>query len=172
MKKLKQRMGIMLLIAVMLCVVTPITASAEESVETFEMIQASENVVSGQKSYLGLNNFSSNANVRTPMITSTYLNANPTAAGLVLTIRTFANEEANMIGVSDVVVEKKVGLGWQTVATSAGGYSTRTSMYSGTATVQNLEKGKTYRVSCTHYAYLSNGYNSVSNQTNEFVYSY
>lgn len=159
-----------LLVAVFLFGMTAVTASAEEGTITFDVVETAEPTADEVHDIEGIYNFTANGDARIGMITAVELKGDVKSDGLHITIYTKANETATTIGVKDVIVQKKVSFGWQNVATSAGSAASNSSIYSGSAVVAGLEPGETYRIICIHYAYLSNGYTQVPNQTNEFIY--
>lgn len=85
--------------------------------------------------------------------------------GLSMSFVTGCSEEAAEIGVSDVKVQKKVGIFWSTVASGAGSYEENSYDYGATSLYPNTEYGSTYRVSCRHYAYVDGTYIYLDNET-------
>lgn len=90
--------------------------------------------------------------------------------GLQLTYRTRATQTADEIGVKDIVLQEKVWYGWKDIP--VGNYCTYNSdMYAGGVVYTAAEKGKTYRVHCTHYAKFGGTELTLYGESSEFVYN-
>ncbi len=172
-RNITRKITCLLLAAVVLFGMAPATvyAAEDDEVITFDTQTVTEPTEEGDWDFTGLYDFTANPNARIGMITKVSMQGKGTASGIYLTASVNANEQATQIGVKNIIIQKKVSFGWQNVATSAGGYATNASDYTLQAYGPQLEVGQTYRILSTHYAYLSNGYTEVPNQTNEFVYA-
>ena len=91
--------------------------------------------------------------------------------GMYIDITTGAVGRASVIGVKDIVVQRKFWYGWKTVATCSGGEINDRTMMAICITYENAVKDATYRITCTHYADVD-GYTEGVNDTGEFVYTY
>ncbi len=91
--------------------------------------------------------------------------------GMYIDITTGASGRASVIGVKDIVVQRKFWYGWKTVATCSGGEINDRTMMAICITYENAVKDATYRITCTHYADVD-GYTEGVNDTGEFVYTY
>lgn len=173
-RSVTKKVTCLLLAAAVLFGMAPATvyAAEDDEVTVFDVQTVTEPTEEGEWDFVGIYDFSVNPNARTAMITKVSMQGNGTSSGIYLTGSVNANETATQIGVKDIIIQKKVSFGWQNVATSAGGYALSASSYSFQGYGPQLEIGETYRILSTHYAYLSNGYTEVPNQTNEFVYYY
>lgn len=132
-------------------------AAAEENVEVLEVTE------------VNLTDESGNPNART-LFTDCSISVS-VSGGMLVEFYTKVSGTASVIGVKDIVIQKKVWYGWQTVVTSVGGEKNNGSAYACTLTYTGAENGATYRISCVHYANVS-GYAENSNITDAFVFSY
>lgn len=89
----------------------------------------------------------------TPSLTSCSISISCSSAGLYVGFYTNCSHTSEEIGVRDIKIQKKVGIFWTTVLTSAGGSCGDDYMYGASLLYSNAEYGATYRVSCTHFAY-------------------
>ena len=94
-----------------------------------------------------------------------------TGNGLEMTFSTSAAEKSSVIGVKDIKVQQKMWYGWKTVMTSDGGESQNADMFGGDLTYPDAVNGKTYRVTCVHYANYD-VYEEVKNDTGAFKFIY
>ena len=91
--------------------------------------------------------------------------------GMHLTFTTECSQVASVIGVKDIVIQKKVWYGWKTVATSDGAENTNSTALACSVLYPGAEVGETYRFSCIHYA-DADEYSEVVNQTDGVVFRY
>lgn len=91
--------------------------------------------------------------------------------GLVMTFSTSCLGTASVIGVKDIKVQQKMWYGWKTVMTSSGAENVNDSIFSCDLTYEDAIKDKTYRVMCTHYAYVD-VYEEGVNDTGAFKFTY
>lgn len=92
------------------------------------------------------------------------------ASGVRITITTKSTTTASQIGVKNVILQEKIDGNWRNINIS-GGYETNTDTYSGSTTYFSAVKGRTYRVSCTHYAVFSNGTKTLDNTSGSIVFN-
>ncbi|MED9904376.1 MAG: hypothetical protein UFG06_09340 [Lachnospiraceae bacterium] len=173
----KKRRVLCMVLAVMLCLgMNPMGAMAAETVgaDVMEMIRsdglsldiADENV------FGGLYDLEANGNAREVMLTNCAIRmAYVDSTYLHMEFVTGSNAEATQIGVKDIEVQEKNGIFWNTIATSAGGSATDTYAFSGSCNSYTVELGKTYRVCCTHYAYINGSYLFLDNVTDGHKFS-
>lgn len=90
--------------------------------------------------------------------------------GVQITFVTTATQNANEIGVKNVVVQEKTLLGWKDIPASSY-HANNTDVYSGGIVYTQAVKGKTYRVKCTHYAKFGSTELTLNNTTSELVYN-
>lgn len=91
--------------------------------------------------------------------------------GVSLTFATRATGTASEIGVKNVVLqEKQPGGGWKSIPIS-NHYARGTDDYYGGVVYTGAQKGRTYKVSCTHYAIIDGHEYTLNSQTGELVYN-
>lgn len=93
------------------------------------------------------------------------------SAGMLVEFAARVNGTASYIGVKDIVIQKKVWYGWETVATSQGSKSTNTTVYASSVLYPNAVKGETYRTKCLFYAYVDE-YAEGASETTGYVCDY
>lgn len=91
--------------------------------------------------------------------------------GLYVHVGTCTSQPASVVGVRDIVLERKTLLGWHGVATCAGGEAYDTAYYGGGFTYKNAEYNKKYRVTCTHYGTVDSPA-EVYHETGTYTYNY
>lgn len=108
----------------------------------------------------------------TPTLGACSISMGYTSEGLYAEFYTNCSHTSEEVGVRDIKIQKKVGIFWSTVATSAGGSCADCSLYGGSILYTNAEYGETYRISCVHYAYCG-GYDlQLENVTGGHKYTY
>lgn len=91
--------------------------------------------------------------------------------GVEITFATSSTESASEIGVKNVVLqEKQPGGGWKSIPIS-NHYARGTDDYFGGVVYTGAQKGRTYKVSCTHYAIIDGHEYTLNSQTGELVYN-
>lgn len=90
--------------------------------------------------------------------------------GLHIQFETGTTKTASELGVKDIKVQQKNGIFWTTIATSDGGSITNDDWYMGISKCTNAIDGETYRIKCTHYAYIGGNYYHYDNTTDGFKY--
>ena len=160
---------ISLAIVAALLVATP----AYEALAAEELITVSPNIVVLEGTLLEQNEQQGSSIV--PFSNTTISDASIIVAysseGMKIQINTSMSPPGAYVGVKDIKIQKKVFLGWETVATSEGGQNTNTSLSAYGILYTGAVKGETYRVSCTHYGYY-NKYVEVKNVTAGYLCSY
>lgn len=168
--KVKRRvLGLVLAVAIT-CGMNPVSASAAESETVTEMeIVQTEGFsleVDGKTVFGGVYDINVNPNVRTVMLSNCSIGMTYVAGSyLHIEFLTGASHDATEIGVKDIKVQKKVGIFWSTIATAPDGYATDTTIFAAQCNCYSAVLGETYRVSCTHYAYINGDYYSLDNVT-------
>lgn len=94
-----------------------------------------------------------------------------TGNGLEMTFSTLSLKTSSVIGVKDIKVQQKMWYGWKTVMTSDGAENYNEDMFMGELTYPDAVNGKTYRVTCVHYANYD-VYEEVENDTGAFKFIY
>lgn len=94
-----------------------------------------------------------------------------TGEGLEMTFTTSCVDIASVIGVKDIKVQQKMWYGWKTVLTSDGAENQNENLFGAGLTYHEAVNGKTYRVTCTHYANYD-VYEEVKNDTGAFKFIY
>lgn len=94
-----------------------------------------------------------------------------TAEGLKMDFSTACYGVASVIGVKDIKVQQKMWYGWKTVLTSDGAENQNENVFACTLTYEEAIRDKTYRVMCTHYAYVD-VYEEGVNDTGAFKFIY
>lgn len=92
-----------------------------------------------------------------------------TTNGLEMTFTTSCVDVASVIGVKDIKVQQKMWYGWKTVMTSNGAENYNEEVFGGGLTYPDAVDGKTYRVTCVHYAQYD-VYEEVENDTGAFKF--
>lgn len=92
-----------------------------------------------------------------------------TLEGLEMTFTTSSVDISSVIGVKDIKVQQKMWYGWKTVFTSEGAESYNEDMFGADLTYPDAVNGKTYRVTCVHYANYD-VYEEVENDTGAFKF--
>ncbi len=106
---------------------------------------------------------------------SSYLkNCNISAAymsyGLYIQTETGTTKTASELGVKDIKVQQKNGIFWTTIATSGGGSITNDDWFLGSCECKNAVSGEIYRIKCTHFAYIGGNYYHYDNTSDPFTY--
>ena len=94
-----------------------------------------------------------------------------TSNGLEMTFSTSSFLDSSVIGVKDIKVQQKMWYGWKTVFTSDGAENHNECVFMGSVTYPDAINGKTYRVTCVHYA-DHDGYEEAENDTGAFKFIY
>jgi len=94
-----------------------------------------------------------------------------TGNGLEMTFSTTSFKTSSVIGVKDIKVQQKMWYGWKTVMTSSGAENYDKDIFLGELTYPDAVNGKTYRVTCVHYA-NHDAYEEVENDTGAFKFIY
>lgn len=92
-----------------------------------------------------------------------------TTNGLEMTFSTSSLLMSSVIGVKDIKVQQKMWYGWKTVFTSDGAENYNEDVFMGAVTYPDAVVGKTYRVTCVHYANYD-VYEEVENDTGAFKF--
>lgn len=92
-----------------------------------------------------------------------------TLDGLKMTFSTSSVKISSVIGVKDIKVQQKMWYGWKTVFTSEGAEDYNEDIFMGELTYPDAVNGKTYRVTCVHYANYD-VYEEVENDTGSFKF--
>lgn len=158
------------LVAVILAVTlgvgfNPCQAVAAESVTNLSVTNVTGQIDFNDPNMVWTTVGEGNENARGVHLFSCSIGMGYSSEGLHMSFITNCSEEADEIGVSDVKVQKKLGIFWSTVGTSSGAYDTNTYNFGGSSLFTDVEYGSTYRVSCVHYAYVDGQYLSMDNQT-------
>ncbi len=92
-----------------------------------------------------------------------------TLDGLEMDFTTSCVDIASVIGVKDIKVQQKMWYGWKTVLTSPGAENQNEDLFCASLTYPDAVNGKTYRVTCVHYANYD-VYEEVENDTGAFKF--
>lgn len=92
-----------------------------------------------------------------------------TLNGLEMTFSTSSFKVSSVIGVKDIKVQQKMWYGWKTVMTSDGAENYNEDIFMAGLTYPDAVNGKTYRVTCVHYANYD-VYEEVENDTGAFKF--
>lgn len=120
---------------------------------------------------IAVNELQEDSFVRATTFSDARVNVSCSSAGMNITIFTNVTKQASVIGVKDIVIERKVGFWWETVATASGD-----EVYNATGCALNLTYSgavynETYRISCVHYADVD-GYRELEHTTENFKFVY
>ncbi len=170
----KNRSLLCIMLAAVICLgMSPINAMAAENTEdtgvaVLEMVLTEGLTldITDENVFGGLYDLDSNGLMRTVMLTNCAIRMGYVDdTYLHVEFLTGCSDKATEIGIKDIKIQKQVGIFWTTIATSEGGSATNTSGCSGSSDCYGVVKGETYRVSCTHYAYVGGTYYSLDNVT-------
>ena len=95
--------------------------------------------------------------------------AEASQVGLEMDFTTSCVDIASVIGVKDIKVQQKMWYGWKTVLTSPGAENQNEDLFCASLTYPDAVNGKTYRVTCVHYANYD-VYEEVENDTVAFKF--
>lgn len=90
--------------------------------------------------------------------------------GISITYITRATENADEIGIKDLVLQEKTTLGWKNISIGTR-REYNTERCAGSMVYTGAIKGKTYRVSGTHYAKFGGTEKTLSTVTEEIVFN-
>lgn len=170
---LKRLIGIGLA-SVFFVVSSPVSVLAADSVELLQVsgLGETETIPEDAVTYEGIYNFEESPFQRGNNITAASLKVTPRSDEILIEILTSCNFVATKVGGKKVYVQEKVWYGWKTVAYLEDSHAVDCGSHLFETHCTVAEKGKTYRVLCTHYAVESNGTEHiVDNQLQEFVYN-
>ena len=105
-----------------------------------------------------------------PSLSGCTLEIGAVSNGIEVAFVTRATQTANEIGVKNIVLQEKNLFGWTDIPIS-NHYTNNSDMYSGGVVYTQAEKGKTYRVYCTHYAKFGNTELTLYNTVDELTYN-
>lgn len=105
-----------------------------------------------------------------PSLTGCTLEIGVASNGVEITFVTSATQSADEIGVKNVLLQEKTWYGWKDIPIS-NYCSYNTDIHFSGVVYTGAEKGKTYRVSCTHYAKFGSTELTLQNSTNNLVYN-
>ena len=120
---------------------------------------------------IAVNELQEDSFTRATTFSDARINVSCSSAGMSITIFTNETKQASVIGVKDIVIERKVGFWWETVATASGD-----EVYNATGCALNLTYAdavydETYRISCVHYADVD-GYRELEHTTGNIIFTY
>ncbi len=120
----------------------------------------------------GVYNLSENPNVRGPLLFDCEMGIYVDEEGAHVNLCTSATETATELGVKDVYLEYKDTWGiWHRVNKEPFyAYRKSDNHFGVSFTYSGAQKGVFYRVKGVHYAYLSDGYHSLDNETKGIRY--
>lgn len=102
------------------------------------------------------------------------INCNISAAyrtyGLYVQLETGTTKTATEIGVKDVKVQEKSGIFWNTIMSPTGNSVKNDDTFVGGFDCKSAVSGKTYRIKCTHYAYIGGNYYHYDHTSDSFTY--
>ena len=90
--------------------------------------------------------------------------------GVSVTFTTRSTSVASALGIKNIVLQEKNGLGWTNIGIS-NHYDRNRQEYTGGVVYTGAQPGKTYRVYCTHYAIINGKEYTLYNITNNLVYN-
>lgn len=168
MKKTVKRLLAVLCGMAVLCGGAGMSARAEEAMEVQVVDEYQE--LSGDNVGHGIYDIGGNANARAAMLAHCSLSISVSADGVRGCITTGSTEKASVLGVSNIRLEKYVDGKWTLVAEHPGGYTRNDNMYVMSVSTGSAVRGVKYRLTCTHYADLSDGRHEMNNATNGVSY--
>ena len=90
--------------------------------------------------------------------------------GVSITFSTSSTQVASEIGVKNIVLQEKNGLGWTNIGIS-NHYDRNRQEYTGGVVYTGAQRRKTYRVYCTHYAIINGREYTLYSITDNLVYN-
>lgn len=165
MKGKKQKKLVAFIMALLFALSVPVQGVQAEELYLNENSELETTVISGEQEFDALG-----IKPRTTMFDCDIVMAfRP--EGLVMSFTTSCIGTASVIGVKDIKVQQKMWYGWKTVLTSDGAENQNENVFACTLTYSEAVKDKTYRVMCTHYAYVD-VYEEGVNDTGAFKFTY
>lgn len=175
MKRLfKKLMGIGLASIMLVSANGSMSVLAADSIEILQVSSESTNEVIPKDAvvYEGIHNSEGSVIARGNYIITASLKVTPCEDEILIEVITGCTFEATEVGARDLRVEQKVWYGWKTIAYLENSHVEDLGSHAFSTHCRSAEKGKTYRVSCTHYAFESDGTEHiVENELEEFVYN-
>lgn len=171
---LKRLIGIGLASMMLVLVNSPINVLAADSVEILQAITVSDAEIISEDAvvYEGIYNFEGSAFARGNNIATASLKITPRSDEILIECITSCTFDATRIGVRDLYVQEKTWYGWKTIAYLSDTYLEDIGSYSFSTHCRTAQKGETYRVLCTHYAFEEDGTEHiVENESEEFLYN-
>lgn len=170
MRRTNQKHNLVRLVAVILAVTlgvgfNPCQAVAAESTTNLNVTNVTGQIDFDDPNMVWTIVGEGNENARVVHLHSCSIGMGYSSEGLHMSFITNSSDRAEEIGVSDIKVQKKIGIFWSTVGTSVGAYETDSYDFGGSSLFTGVEYGSSYRVSCVHYAYINGQYVSLDNQT-------
>ncbi len=126
--------------------------------------------LTGENITAGIYNTEGNSGAKAAMLDDCSIYVTVSESGVVASIITGATEVAKEIGIRDIKVQKKINGIWVTLVEHSGLHDYNDTDFGATVTTGYAEKGAYYRVSCTHYAILSDGLHEIFNETDGICY--
>ena len=171
---LKRLIGIGLASVILGMLNNPMNALAADSIEILQIssVNDTETIPEDAVVYEGIYNFESSQSVRGNYITTASLKVTPRSNEILIECITACSFEATKVGTRNLYVQEKTWYGWKTIAFLPDSHEEDTGSHVFETHCRTAQKGETYRVLCTHYAFEEDGTEHiVENESEEFVYN-
>lgn len=173
-KREKMRARVKKLVAVLCGVVMMcssgmgLIAHAEEIVEATVVSEYEE--PTGDNVGHGIYDIPDISGARAEMLSGCSISITVNANGVRGTITTGSTVQASTIGAENIKVEKKVNGKWVQIGDTMSGSTTNNNTCVIAITTSSAAKGVEYRITCTHFAYLSGVKRTLYNETKGVKY--
>lgn len=145
-----------------------LTAHAEEAVEAAVVSEYEE--LTGDNVGHGIYDIPDMSGARAETLTNCSVSIAVNADGVRGTITTGSTVEASTIGAENIKVEKKVNGKWTQLGDAMTASTTKNDTCVIAVSTSSAEKGVEYRITCTHFAYLSGVKRTLYNETGGVKY--
>lgn len=143
-------------------------AHAEEIVEATVVSEYEE--LTGDNVGHGIYDIPDIGGARAETLANCSIGISVNANGVRGTITTGSTVQASTIGAENIKVEKKVNGKWEQIGDAMSGSVTNNNTCVITITTSSAAKGVEYRITCTHFAYLSGVKRTLYNETDGVKY--
>lgn len=143
-------------------------AHAEEIVEVTVVSEYEE--LTGDNVGHGIYDIPDIGGARAETLANCSISIGVNANGVTGTIKTGSTVQASTIGAENIKLEKKVNGKWVQIGDTMSGSVTNDDTCVLSVTTSSAEKGVEYRITCTHFAYLSGVKRTLYNETGGVKY--
>lgn len=145
-------------------------AQAEETVEARVVSEGEYEEPAGDNVARGIYDIPDMSGARAETLCNCSITISVSANGVRGTVKTGSTVNSSEIGAENIKLEKKVDGKWTQIGETMSNYTTNDDTCVISITTSSAEKGVEYRITCTHYAYLSDGKHALYNETKGISY--